>query len=132
MTLVFPLAEQVSIQAPHTAAKNLLSPSIQYILTMALSLQEVSRIAQLARLEFPADEQAVLQSQLNGFFSIVEQMSAVDTRGVEPLYTPLSAVQQVALRLREDQVTETDQRALNQRSAPAIEDGLFLVPKVIE
>ncbi|MFM8901155.1 MAG: Asp-tRNA(Asn)/Glu-tRNA(Gln) amidotransferase subunit GatC [Burkholderiales bacterium] len=99
---------------------------------MALSLQEVSRIAQLARLEFPADEQAVLQSQLNGFFSIVEQMSAVDTRGVEPLYTPLSAVQQVALRLREDQVTETDQRALNQRSAPAIEDGLFLVPKVIE
>lgn len=99
---------------------------------MALSPQEVSRIAQLARLEFPANEQAVLLDQLNGFFSIVEQMSAVDTRGVEPLYTPLSAVQQVALRLREDQVTETDQRALNQRSAPAIEDGLFLVPKVME
>ena len=99
---------------------------------MALSSQDVSRIAQLARLELGSDEQAVLLSQLNGFFSIVEQMSAVDTRGVEPLYTPLSAVQQVALRLRDDKVTEVDQRALNQRSAPAVEDGLFLVPKVME
>jgi aspartyl-tRNA(Asn)/glutamyl-tRNA(Gln) amidotransferase subunit C len=99
---------------------------------MALSSQDVSRIAQLARLELAPDEQAVLLSQLNGFFGIVEQMSAVDTRGVEPLYTPLSAVQQVALRLRDDQVTEADQRALNQRSAPAVEDGLFLVPKVME
>jgi aspartyl-tRNA(Asn)/glutamyl-tRNA(Gln) amidotransferase subunit C len=70
--------------------------------------------------------------QLNGFFGIVERMSAVDTTGVEPLYTPLSAVQQVALRLREDVVTESDDRAANQRSAPAVEDGLFLVPKVIE
>jgi aspartyl-tRNA(Asn)/glutamyl-tRNA(Gln) amidotransferase subunit C len=99
---------------------------------MALSSQDVSRIAQLARLELASDEQAVLLSQLNGFFSIVEQMGAVDTRGVEPLYTPLSAVQQVALRLRDDKVTEADQRALTQRSAPAVEDGLFLVPKVIE
>ena len=71
-------------------------------------------------------------SQLNGFFSIVERMSAVDTSGVEPLYTPLSAVQAVSLRLRDDVVTETDQRALNQASAPRVEDGLFLVPKVVE
>jgi aspartyl-tRNA(Asn)/glutamyl-tRNA(Gln) amidotransferase subunit C len=71
-------------------------------------------------------------AQLNGFFSIVEQMSAVDTSGVEPLYTPLSAVTEVALRLREDVITEASQRELNQRSAPVIEDGLFLVPKVIE
>ena len=71
-------------------------------------------------------------TQLNAFFSIVEQMSAVDTAGVEPLYTPLSAVSEVSLRLRDDVVTETDQRALNQRSAPAIEDGLFLVPRVVE
>jgi aspartyl-tRNA(Asn)/glutamyl-tRNA(Gln) amidotransferase subunit C len=70
--------------------------------------------------------------QLNGFFSIVERMSAVDTSGVEPLYTPLSAVQNVELRLRDDVPTETNQRELNQRSAPAVEDGLFLVPKVIE
>jgi aspartyl-tRNA(Asn)/glutamyl-tRNA(Gln) amidotransferase subunit C len=59
-------------------------------------------------------------------------MSAVDTRGVEPLYTPLSAVQAVQLRLRDDVVTEIDQRALNQKSAPSVEDGLYLVPKVVE
>jgi aspartyl-tRNA(Asn)/glutamyl-tRNA(Gln) amidotransferase subunit C len=99
---------------------------------MALSSDDVSRIAHLARLELQAEEQAAMLQQLNGFFSIVERMSAVDTSGVEPLYTPLSAVQQVSLRLRDDAVTEADQRALNQRSAPAVEDGLFLVPKVIE
>jgi aspartyl-tRNA(Asn)/glutamyl-tRNA(Gln) amidotransferase subunit C len=99
---------------------------------MALTPQDVSRIAHLARLELGPDEQARMREQLNGFFSIVERMSAVDTTGVEPLYTPLSAVQQVALRLREDVVTESDDRAANQRSAPAVEDGLFLVPKVIE
>ncbi len=99
---------------------------------MALSSQDVSRIAHLARLELQPAEQVALLAQLNGFFSIVEQMSAVDTSGVEPLYTPLSAVREVALRLREDAVTETDQRELNQRSAPSVEDGLFLVPKVLE
>ncbi len=99
---------------------------------MALTPQDVSRIAHLARLELSAAEQASLLAQLNGFFTIVEQMGAVDTTGVEPLYTPLSAVQEVNLRLRDDIVTETDARALNQRSAPAVEDGLFLVPKVIE
>jgi aspartyl-tRNA(Asn)/glutamyl-tRNA(Gln) amidotransferase subunit C len=99
---------------------------------MALTPQDVSRIAHLARLELGPDEQARMRDQLNGFFSIVERMSAVDTTGVEPLYTPLSAVQQVALRLRDDIVTESDDRAANQRSAPAVEDGLFLVPKVIE
>lgn len=99
---------------------------------MALTPEDVSRIAHLARLELGLAEQAAMLTSLNGFFSIVEQMSAVDTSGVEPLYTPLSAVQEVALRLREDAVTETDERDLNQRSAPAVEDGLFLVPKVIE
>ena len=99
---------------------------------MALTPADVSRIAHLARLELQADEQAAMLGQLNGFFRIVEQMSAVDTRGVEPLYTPLSAVQAVALRLRDDVVTEGDDRARNQASAPAVEDGLFLVPKVIE
>lgn len=99
---------------------------------MALTPQDVSRIAHLARLELQGGEAEALLSQLNGFFTIVEQMSAVDTSGVEPLYTPLSAVQEVALRLREDAVTESNQRELNQRSAPAVEDGLFLVPKVIE
>ncbi|MCV2362432.1 Asp-tRNA(Asn)/Glu-tRNA(Gln) amidotransferase GatCAB subunit C [Paucibacter aquatile] len=99
---------------------------------MALTPQDVSRIAHLARLELQEAESAALLPQLNDFFSIVEQMSAVDTAGVEPLYTPLSAIQEVHLRLREDAVTESNQRELNQRSAPAVEDGLFLVPKVIE
>lgn len=99
---------------------------------MSLTPDDVSRIAHLARLELQPAESDALLGQLNGFFKIVDQMSAVDTAGVEPLYTPLSAVQQVALRLRDDVVTETNQRELNQRSAPAVEDGLFLVPKVIE
>ena len=99
---------------------------------MSLTPEDVSRIAHLARLELqPAESDAMLGS-LNDFFKIVDQMSAVDTAGVEPLYTPLSAVQQVQLRLRDDVVTESNQRERNQQSAPAVEDGLFLVPKVIE
>ena len=99
---------------------------------MPLSPDDVSRIAHLARLELRPGEQAAMLAQLNGFFSIVEQMSAVDTSGVEPLYTPLAAVQEMPLRLRDDVVTETDHREANQRSAPALADGLYLVPKVIE
>lgn len=99
---------------------------------MALTPQDVSRIAHLARLELQPDEEQRMLAQLNDFFGIVEKMSAVDTSRVEPLYTPLSAVQEVALRLREDRVTESNEREANQRSAPAVEDGLFLVPKVIE
>ena len=99
---------------------------------MPLTLADVSRIADLARLELSAAETAAMLDQLGDFFRIVEQMSAVDTRGVEPLYTPLAAVQAVALRLRDDGVTEVDARAANQRSAPAVDGGLFVVPKVIE
>ena len=99
---------------------------------MALTPQDVQRIAHLARLELSPGEQAAMLGQLNGFFGIVEQMSAVDTTGVDPLYTPLSAVTNVTLRLREDAVTESVDREANQRSAPSVEDGLFLVPKVIE
>ena len=99
---------------------------------MALTPDDVHRIQHLARLELQPHESERMLSQINGFFSIVEQMSAVDTTGIEPLYTPLSAVADVALRLRDDLVTEADQRALNQRSAPLVEDGLYLVPKVIE
>jgi aspartyl-tRNA(Asn)/glutamyl-tRNA(Gln) amidotransferase subunit C len=99
---------------------------------MALDTQDVQRIAHLARLELAPGEGAQMLAQLNGFFGIVEQMRAVDTRGVEPLYTPLSAVQAVQLRLREDEVSERDEREANQRSAPAVQDGLYLVPRVIE
>ncbi|PXW96914.1 aspartyl/glutamyl-tRNA(Asn/Gln) amidotransferase subunit C [Sphaerotilus hippei] len=99
---------------------------------MALTPAEVSRIASLARLELSPDEQHTLLGQLNEFFGIVERMRAVDTSGVAPLYTPLSAVQDVTLRLRDDVVSEVDQRADHQKSAPAVERGLFLVPRVIE
>lgn len=99
---------------------------------MALTPTDVSRIALLARLELSAAEQAAMLGQLNGFFDIVERMRAVDTTGVAPLYTPLSAVQDVALRLREDVATERIDREANQRSAPAVEGGLYLVPRVIE
>ena len=71
-------------------------------------------------------------TQLNGFFGIVEKMQAVDTSGVSPLSHPVAAIQDIALRLREDIASEPDQREANQRSAPAVERGLFLVPKVIE
>ncbi len=99
---------------------------------MPLTPQDVSRIAHLARLELSPAEEPVMLAQLNGFFGIVEQMRAVDTSGVEPLYTPLSALHAVELRLRDDAVSEAPDRAANQTSAPAVEDGLFLVPKVIE
>ncbi len=99
---------------------------------MALTPQDVNRIAMLARLELSAAEADAMLGQLNGFFDIVERMRAVDTTGVAPLYTPLSAVQEVALRLREDAVTESVDREANQKSAPAVEAGLYLVPRVIE
>ena len=99
---------------------------------MSLTPEDVNRIALLARLELSNDERSAMLSQLNGFFGIVERKSAVDTSGVEPLYTPLSALRAVSLRLREDRVSEGDQRALNQASAPWVEDGLYLVPKVVE
>ncbi len=99
---------------------------------MALTSEGGSRIAQLARLELEPEEHAAMLTQLNGFFRVVEQMSAVDTSGVEPLYTPLAAVAETHLRLRDDVVTESDEREANQRSAPATADGLYLVPRVVE
>lgn len=99
---------------------------------MSLTLNDIGRIAQLARLELDATQRERLLGQLNGFFDIVEQMKAVDTTGVEPLAHPTAVMQEVALRLRPDEVSEPDQREANQRSAPAVERGLFLVPKVIE
>ena len=73
-----------------------------------------------------------MRSQLNDFFGIVEKMRAVDTTGIEPLAHPVATIQDIALRLREDRVSESNQREANQQNAPALERGLFLVPKVIE
>lgn len=99
---------------------------------MSLNSQDIARIANLARLELNPAESERMLSQINGFFDIVEKMRAVDTTGVEPLTHPVEVVQAVALRLRDDVASEPNQREANQQSAPAVERGLFLVPKVIE
>lgn len=99
---------------------------------MALTPDDIGRLAQLARLELTPEETGRMCSRLNDFFGIVEAMCAVDTTGVEPLTQPIAAVQDVQLRLRDDVVSEPDQREAFQRCAPAVEDGLYLVPKVIE
>jgi aspartyl-tRNA(Asn)/glutamyl-tRNA(Gln) amidotransferase subunit C len=99
---------------------------------MSLTSADISRIANLARLELAPLESERMLTQINGFFDIVEQMRAVDTTGIEPLAHPVATVRDVALRLREDIASEPDNREANQRNAPAVERGLFLVPKVIE
>lgn len=99
---------------------------------MSLNHNDIQRLANLARLELHPAQSDRLLGQMNAFFDIVEQMRAVDTTGVEPLAHPVAAIQEIALRLRDDVVSESDQRDLNQKSAPAVERGLFLVPKVIE
>ena len=95
---------------------------------MSLSLQDIQRIARLARLAVSPEEAAGLQQQLNSIFGLIEQMQAVDTTGVEPM----SHARDVHLRLREDTPTEPDLREKFQSIAPAVENGLYLVPKVIE
>ncbi|SDF85460.1 Asp-tRNA(Asn)/Glu-tRNA(Gln) amidotransferase subunit GatC [Paraburkholderia phenazinium] len=99
---------------------------------MALTLTDVKRIAHLARLELADTEAEHTLVQLNDFFGLVEQMQAVDTKGIQPLAHPIEQIEDVALRLREDAVTEIVQRDEFQRPAPAVQDGLYLVPKVIE
>ena len=99
---------------------------------MPLTPLDIRRIANLARLELEPDESERMLAQINGFFDIVEQMRAVDTSGVEPLAHPVAAIQDIQLRLRPDVASEPNNREANQRSAPAVERGLFLVPKVIE
>ena len=99
---------------------------------MSLNAQDIARIANLARLQLQPEESERMLARINGFFEIVEKMRAVDTSGVEPLTHPVGVVQEVALRLREDAATEAIDREANQASAPAVERGLFLVPKVIE
>ena len=95
---------------------------------MSLSKEDVARIAHLARLAIPEDRLAPLATQLSGILTFVEQMNAVDTKNVEPLAHP----QDLTARLREDVVTEPNLRSRYQSIAPAVDAGLYLVPKVIE
>jgi len=99
---------------------------------MSLTLADIDRLAHLARLGLQAEERTRLCSQLNDFFGVVEKMRLVDTAGMVPLAHPVDVAGDMALRLRDDVVNEPNQREANQKSAPAVESGLFLVPKVIE
>jgi len=95
---------------------------------MALTLEDVTRVAHLARVAIDEAEARAVLSQINDVFKLIAEMQAVDTRGVEPMSHALDIVQ----RLREDAVTESDQHALFQSVAPQVEGDLYLVPKVIE
>jgi aspartyl-tRNA(Asn)/glutamyl-tRNA(Gln) amidotransferase subunit C len=95
---------------------------------MALSLDDIRRIAQLARLDLTDAESQQVLAQLQNVFALIQELQAVDTRGVEPM----SHAQDLGLRLREDRVTETDQHELFQTIAPQVAAGLYLVPKAIE
>ena len=95
---------------------------------MALTLDDVKRVAHLARVAIDDAEAAAAQAQINDVFKLIAEMQAVDTRAVAPLSHGLDVVQ----RLREDAVTEPDQHAAFQEIAPQVEGGLYLVPKVIE
>jgi len=95
---------------------------------MSLTPQDIRRLGELARIRFDETEQAALLVKLNQLFDIIEQLRAVDTSGVVPMTHP----QATALRQRDDVVTESDQREANQANAPAVENGLYLVPRVVE
>jgi aspartyl-tRNA(Asn)/glutamyl-tRNA(Gln) amidotransferase subunit C len=99
---------------------------------MSLSDDQVRRIARLARIAIRPEESDAVSSRLNRVLGLIEELKAVDTAGIEPMAHPLDARLPEGQRLRPDQVTETNQRELYQSVAPATQDGLYLVPKVIE
>ena len=95
---------------------------------MSLTIQDVKRVAHLARIAVTEEEAADVLKKLTGIFALIEDMRKVDTTGIEPM----SHAADVSLALRDDVVTETDHREQYQSVAPATADGLYLVPKVIE
>ena len=95
---------------------------------MSLSDDQLRRLARLARIALQPDESSAVVERLNRVIALVDEMRRVDTSGIEPMAHPLDAAQ----RLREDKVTESDRHQLYQSVAPAVEDALYLVPKVIE
>jgi aspartyl-tRNA(Asn)/glutamyl-tRNA(Gln) amidotransferase subunit C len=95
---------------------------------MSLTPDDVRRLARLARIAVEPEESHAVLERLNRMLGLVDEMRRVDTQGVEPMAHALD----VSQRLRPDEVTETDRRAAYQSVAPAVEDGLYLVPKVIE
>ncbi|MBB5215784.1 Asp-tRNA(Asn)/Glu-tRNA(Gln) amidotransferase subunit GatC [Parapusillimonas granuli] len=102
---------------------------------MAITEQDVARIARLARIEISPDQTPRTQAELNGMLGLIQQLQAVDTAGIEPMAHPLAAHQEIKLRLRDDKAAPTQapaQREALMRNAPAQDGGLFLVPTVIE
>ena len=99
---------------------------------MPLDLDQIRRIARLARIAVSDGEAAETASRLNGLLGLIELLQAVDTAGVEPMAHALDAELASGQRLREDEAVEPDLREKYQRQAPATEDGLYLVPKVVE
>lgn len=95
---------------------------------MSLSLDDVKRVAMLARMEVSDAESQRILDQLSGVFDLIAKMQSVDTEGIEPM----AHAQDLVARLRPDVVTEPDQHELFQSVAPAVEADLYLVPKVIE
>jgi aspartyl-tRNA(Asn)/glutamyl-tRNA(Gln) amidotransferase subunit C len=95
---------------------------------MSISIADVHRIAHLARIRIGTAEADEVRAKLDAIFALINELAAVDTTGV----VPMAHAQDVTLELRDDAVTETDSSAAYQRVAPAVEDGLYLVPKVIE
>lgn len=95
---------------------------------MSLTNDDVRRIARLARIAITAEESGEVLERLNRVLALIDEMRAVDVSGLEPM----SHAVDLGQRLRADEVTEPDRRALYQSVAPAVEDGLYLVPKVIE
>ena len=99
---------------------------------MKLTPDDLKRIAHLARISVSEADVAQLQTQLTGIFGLIDALQAVDTTGIEPLSHPLAVVQDMSQRLRDDRITESDQRDANMANAPEQENGLFLVPRVLD
>ncbi len=97
-----------------------------------LTASDIARLAQLSRLDLSAEQAQSALTHINHFFELVAKMEAVDTQGVQPLHHPVAMVQDIALRLMPDEVTEANAREANLQNAPATQDGLILVPRVIE
>ncbi len=95
---------------------------------MTISTADVARIAHLARIEIDSEQAEEMRVKLAAIFALINELQSVDTTGV----LPMAHAQDVMLPLRDDMVTEADHRALYQSVAPAVEAGLYLVPKVIE
>ena len=95
---------------------------------MRFSIDDVTRLARLARIDLDATGRQDVCEKLDAIFALIDELQAIDTTGIEPM----AHAQDAILPLRDDAVTEQDRRALYQQQAPAVADGLYLVPKVLD